>query len=534
MSQIICRNPKCLQQNRAGARFCGNCGVALAPSQPLVGTVPQTGQLATRFFLNERYIILEKIGQGGMGAVYKAEDVNTKQLVAIKEMSLSIVDDPEEQKEAIERFHQEAQLLQKLSHPNLPFVKENFSDGSRHYLVMEFINGSTLQDLLNQRGNGFSEQEVVSWSHQLCDVLDYLHAQQPPIIFRDLKPDNIMLSSTGQIKLIDFGIARLFKPGKQKDTVALGTLGFAPPEAFGREQSDPRSDIYAMGVTLCYLLTGKAPDATYPPYHSPKKLGAVVSRETDELIKKATSLKSEQRWSSMEEVKSVLLKIQPSSSPSGVAPNRPSPDQDSTTKTNNSRPTSRLILQTTKYSSQQLKVMALLLFLAFSAVLWVAVPILYQIQWFWNSFPSILIVAPFIFAATRHPTFTGIGHLLTIFVGQLIISMRTTIDMQFPTLFFGGVVSSLLLFGLFSYELKFLKTASQDDPTVWQKEIGWSSFCALITHFSLAASTNNYPHEFFSVPTIFFALLLGCLGWFLGDLIRSYYYFRQSGLTWRD
>src|SRR5215471_7025960 len=168
-----------------------------------------------------------------MAAVYQARDTKRGSMCAIKEMSLSTVA-PGEQPLAVQNFLAEARILSRLSHANLPAFTDFFTEDARRYLVMEFIDGSTLEDLLEQHGRPFSERRVLSWARQLCDVLEYLHGQQPPVIFRDMKPGNIMLSRTGRIKLIDFGIARLFRPvGTSQDTQLLGTPGFSPPEQYG-------------------------------------------------------------------------------------------------------------------------------------------------------------------------------------------------------------------------------------------------------------------------------------------------------------
>jgi serine/threonine protein kinase len=181
---------------------------------------------------HKRYLILHAIGRGGMGAVYQAKDLKRHVLCAIKEMSLSMVP-PEEQAQAIQNFKIEAKILWGLNHLNLPTFYGFFSENQRYYLVMEYIDGRTLEELLERNGGPFSERRVLGWARQLCDVLEYLHSQNPPIIFRDIKPGNAMLTRDGQVKLIDFGIARLFRPTGSQDTQLLGTPGFAPPEQYG-------------------------------------------------------------------------------------------------------------------------------------------------------------------------------------------------------------------------------------------------------------------------------------------------------------
>jgi serine/threonine protein kinase len=207
-----------------------------------------------------RYFILSKIGEGGYGSVYKARDIqSTDRLVAIKEVSLLGLC-PEAMIEATTAFQREVSVLSQLDHPNLPRVYEHFQNPGYWYVVMDFIAGETLEDYqskaLNKR---LLLSEVLDIGLQLCIVLDYLHSQQPPIVFRDLKPANIIRTPTGQIYLIDFGIARYFKPGQPKDTVALGSLGYAAPEQYGKAQTTPRADIYSLGAVLHQLLTAEDP-----------------------------------------------------------------------------------------------------------------------------------------------------------------------------------------------------------------------------------------------------------------------------------
>ncbi len=198
-----------------------------------------------------------------MGAVYQAKDMKRQgALCAIKEMSLSMVP-PEEQAQAIKNFKIEARMLSVLGHPCLPAVTQSFAENQRYFLVMEYIDGTTLEDLLERNHGPFSERRVLSWAEQLCDVLEYLHSYNPPIIFRDMKPGNVMLTRQGHIKLIDFGIARFFRPTHNTDTQLLGTPGYAPPEQYGTTQTDERSDIYALGMTLYHLLTDKFSEAGF-------------------------------------------------------------------------------------------------------------------------------------------------------------------------------------------------------------------------------------------------------------------------------
>src|SRR6202165_4963402 len=155
----------------------------------------QTGQLNPRTLLHKRYVVMQTIGQGGMAAVYQARDTRKGTLCAIKEMSLSTVT-LDATPQAIQNFLAEAKILSRLNHVNLPAFTDFFTEDSRHFLVMEYIDGNTLEELLDRNGRSFSERRVLGWARQLCDVLEYLHSQQPPVIFRDMKPGNVMLTRT--------------------------------------------------------------------------------------------------------------------------------------------------------------------------------------------------------------------------------------------------------------------------------------------------------------------------------------------------
>ncbi len=218
-----------------------------------------SAQLLEGTLLNERYRILRALGQGGMGTVYLATHERLDAVVAVKEVR-GKPSDEQEFEELMHQCEQEARFLVKLNHPNLPKVTDAFIENDRVYVVMEYIQGVTLEQRLRDAGTeGLDPALVIDWGLQIADVIAYLHSQDPPIVFRDLKPANIMVQEDGNIRLIDFGIARRFQPGADKDTSLLGSVGYSPPEQFGRNQTDPRSDIYAFGATLHHLITGMDP-----------------------------------------------------------------------------------------------------------------------------------------------------------------------------------------------------------------------------------------------------------------------------------
>lgn len=224
--------------------------------------------------LQERYRLLQQISQGGMATVYLAQDTRLdKRQVVIKRMDPHSLA-PEDRGWARATFRREANLLARLDHPGLATVTDFFEENGYLYLTMEYVQGETLSAAL-ARARRFEEAQVLAWGRELCGVLAYLHHQEPPIVFRDLKPDNIMVQPDGTLKLIDFGIARFFKQGQQSDTVALGTVGYAAPEQYGRGQTDPRADVYSLGVVLYQLLTG------YDPAQTPMNLPPLLEQRPD-------------------------------------------------------------------------------------------------------------------------------------------------------------------------------------------------------------------------------------------------------------
>src|SRR5215472_6491862 len=268
----------CGAGNSLTARFCQNCATPF-PFKHTTGSLPEQTLLAGRYQLESR------IGQGGMGAVYKVADTRyNNRPMAIKELSRAGLSAARAQ-EAEESFEHEARLLADLLHPNLPRIYEHFAENERLYLVMDFIDGETLEDYMEKTGGRpLPVNQVIDWAEQLCDVLSYLHSHEPAIIFRDLKPANVMVDDRGHVFLIDFGIARFFKPGKLHDTVALGSPGYAAPEQYGKSQSTPRSDLYSLGALLHHLLTGLDPSEQPFFFRPASQVNAAVSPSLEQLL----------------------------------------------------------------------------------------------------------------------------------------------------------------------------------------------------------------------------------------------------------
>jgi WD40 repeat protein/tRNA A-37 threonylcarbamoyl transferase component Bud32 len=299
----------CGAANRPQAVFCYACGQPLQNNMGK-GSSQTTGLLASNHLLKQRYRIISQVGKGGFGAVYKAADLQfgNRQL-AIKEMSQSSLSQ-QELIEATESFKREALLLAGLTHPNLPRIYEQFTDRGRWYLVMDFIEGETLEERLDRiKGGKLPLEQVLEIAIQLCTVLEYLHIRQPPIIFRDLKPANVMLNMYGHVYLIDFGIARHFKPGQAKDTTALGSTGYAAPEQYGKAQTTPRADIYALGATLHQLLSGNDPADTPFQFSSLQLSGHPTLSHLENLISQMIEMDASKRPASITAIKQELQSI---------------------------------------------------------------------------------------------------------------------------------------------------------------------------------------------------------------------------------
>jgi serine/threonine protein kinase len=255
--------------------------------------------------LQGRYKITRLLGGGGMGMVYLATDQRlANRPCAIKEMVDHFIDQAQ-RIEANEYFAREADTLAQLKHQAIPAITDRFELANRHYLVMEYVEGRNLEEELAVRGEPLPEGLVIDIARQLCDVLTYLHGLVPPIIYRDMKPSNVMLNSNGRVVLVDFGIARLFKAAR-KGTM-IGTLGFAPPEQY-QGLVDPRSDIYSLGATLHYVLTGRDPEK-FPPFSFPpvRELRPAVSSNLAGAIDAALAYEMDGRPARIQDFRDMML-----------------------------------------------------------------------------------------------------------------------------------------------------------------------------------------------------------------------------------
>ncbi len=339
LSGPIC--PVCKRTNRSASVFCAFCGYRLkavsnvqpyvlpyasappsAPSTPTHELAPEvSGNLPYGTLLKRRYRIMRKVAQGGMGAVYESSDLTAPGARwAVKEISPAALP-PSERTQAIADFRREAQMLATLHHPNLPQVVETFEEKGKYFLVMEFIPGSTLLNVIEGTPGFLPEERIMVWARQLFDVLQYLHAQDPPIIYRDLKPSNIMLvEGTERVKLIDFGIARFHRSGKARDTEAFGTAGYAPPEQYGKGQTDQRSDIYALAATLHYLATKHDPSLNPFNWLPARHYNLVISPRLESALQRALELDPTRRFTTIDSFAQALGIWLPGTPAKEVAP----------------------------------------------------------------------------------------------------------------------------------------------------------------------------------------------------------------------
>ena len=282
--------------------------------------------------IQERYRVIQLLGSGGFGAVYLAEDLRLGRRVAIKEIGESRLSSAE-QRVAAELFEREALMLAQLDHTGLTRIWDFFEDRGQAFLVMEYVPGVTLRELLRQLGGALPADFVVLCALQLCAVLAYLHSRRPSVIFRDLKPANIMAVVPVEadpldllrlphdelvFKLIDFGVARLFKPEQTGDTLIIGTPGYAPPEQYGQSQTDVRSDIYSLGATLHHMLSGQAPVGM--PLPSLQEVAPGVPSELARIVARATMLDPAERYPDAASMRKDLLALAPSTAVRHVPP----------------------------------------------------------------------------------------------------------------------------------------------------------------------------------------------------------------------
>ena len=310
--------PQCQAANRENSRFCAECGAPLPVSRPAAEQRNTPDQPASAGLLLERYRIEVELGRGGFGAVYKAWDTHLERPVAVKENLLLTP-------ESGRQFAREAQVLSNLSHPNLPRVIDHFTIPERgQYLVMDFVEGGDLASLLD-RGSGLPVEQALDWIIQVCEALEYLHGQDPPLVHRDIKPANIRVTPRGRAMLVDFGLVKAYNP-EMRTTLGARAVspGYAPPEQYGLGATDARSDIYALAATLYSLLTGQLPVESVQrlsgrPLPAVEQANPQVEARLGQAVVRGMALDPEQRYQSAAEFRTALLACsQPAGAPTPV------------------------------------------------------------------------------------------------------------------------------------------------------------------------------------------------------------------------
>ena len=292
---------KCDFTNERLTKICAKCGSSLegAPVDTYCGKEVIVGQ---------RYRMISPLKVGGMAGVYVAKDTRLNSICAIKELHMQNFADTGKEY-SIQNFKAEAELLANLRHPSLPRVIDYFYENSKYYLVMDYIYGDDLSIILEREGIPWLPEKVVlNWAIELCDVLVYLHNQSPPIIYRDLKPSNIMLKlQDKKVMLIDFGLAQMVYTRPLGQEVAFGTAGYAPPEQYaGREE--PRSDIYSLGATIHHLITGTAPNIPFK-FKPVREINREVSPEFERIVKKSVEKNINSRYQTALLMKDDLMSL---------------------------------------------------------------------------------------------------------------------------------------------------------------------------------------------------------------------------------
>ncbi len=276
--------------------------------------------------LRERYEVVQLVGQGGMGAVYRANDTRLEgRICAIKEILPDLLNggsgSDTDLAQTVEQFYQEASTLARLDHPNLPKVSDYFSEGGREYLVMDFVAGRDLHEVLGEakrQDKKLSESQVLSWADQLLDALAYLHAQEPPVLHRDIKPGNIKVTPQGRVKLVDFGLVKVMQPDDSRTVTVVqgrGTAAYTPLEQYGGDSghTDVRSDIYSAGATLYHLLAGIPPQDAKERFLRPgsleplRQLNPGVSARTERAIFHALATHPDERPRSVQAFRALLF-----------------------------------------------------------------------------------------------------------------------------------------------------------------------------------------------------------------------------------
>ncbi|HEY0755551.1 MAG TPA: serine/threonine-protein kinase [Ktedonobacteraceae bacterium] len=317
---MIC--PNCGTENRPGDHFCEECGAALVANNAVLSTStdipggldassnivtnPAAGLTPGVSLQNGRYVITKALGEGGMGSVLLAKDTRLADKLTVVKVLNADSSDTEKLHEDVRNFKREAETLAHLNHPLIPDVTDHFEEGSRYYMVMDYVDGENLEHWLERTRQPMTEEDVLRYALEVLDILEYLSRQQPAIVHRDIKPANIIIGAQDKhAHLVDFGIARAKTTlnGQMRKTTALGTPGYAPPEQY-QGYADPRSDLYALAATIHHLITNRDPGDNAPFQFPPvRTLNPRVSPQLERILSKALKTAANERYQTPQEMR---------------------------------------------------------------------------------------------------------------------------------------------------------------------------------------------------------------------------------------
>lgn len=308
--------PNCGTENRPGDHFCEECGAQLVVDSPAAsgssitpGTLavnPAAGLTPGVSLQNGRYVTVKALGEGGMGSVLLAKDTRLADKLMVVKVLNADSSNTEKLHEDVHNFKREAETLAHLDHPLIPDVTDHFEEGSRYYMVMDYVEGENLEHWLERTHQPMDEKEVLRYALEVLDILEYLSRQQPVIVHRDIKPANIIIGAKDKhAHLVDFGIARAntMVNGKMRKTTALGTPGYAPPEQY-QGYADPRSDLFALAATIHHLVTYRDPGDNAPFQFPPARtLNPRVSPQLETILEKALKTSANERYQTPQEMR---------------------------------------------------------------------------------------------------------------------------------------------------------------------------------------------------------------------------------------
>jgi serine/threonine protein kinase len=304
--------PNCGTENKAGDHFCEECGAQLISGEAATTTSgsetanPAAGLVPGVSLQNGRYLVAKALGEGGMGSVLLAKDTRLADKLTVVKVLNADSSNTEKLHEDVRNFKREAETLAHLDHPLIPDVTDHFEEGSRYYMVMDYVDGENLEHLLERTKHAMKEEEALRYALEVLDILEYLSRQQPVIVHRDIKPANIIIGAKDKhAHLVDFGIARANTTinGQMRKTTALGTPGYAPPEQY-QGYADPRSDIYALAATIHHLVTNRDPGDNAPFQFPPARtLNPQISPQLEQILMKALKTAANERYQTPQEMR---------------------------------------------------------------------------------------------------------------------------------------------------------------------------------------------------------------------------------------